>query len=263
MKTLMAALLSLVLFSGCSVPKLFNKKSKNDTLIFSNAHAVEMDEPVVTLSRVVVLEDLVGLPDRVEFNITPTKVIDEPNIPTVTIETEPVVKKIKVSRAHIVYDVPDTIKLFDYDIVTLRLSVIEGDTTVYLGLNNIRGEDTVEVTSVMGANLYDLSPNSDAFTIKELSSSEQVVNNIYYTEWRWSIQPKIKGEHAVRLVLKMRTEHGTIDRPVLDKTIHIYAKPKEVIVDAWWKHWQWLTTTLILPFLAWLYKRRKEKKEEQ
>jgi len=166
-------------------------------------------------------------------------------------------KVIEEGYAIVTYFVPDTMRIDKSYVITLRVA----NTIEKANLDESQPGriivDKVRVGSTMKAYLTDVE---SAFEIKELSTIEQNVEKGSYTQWQWSVKPKKGGKAKVKLRMVITGD--------INKDIEVYSDSVYIEVPKGYnlwnflkEHWQWIVSTLVLPFGLWLYNRKKKKKD--
>jgi hypothetical protein len=105
--------------------------------------------------------------------------------------------------------------------------------------------------------------DTSSFSVNPLSSNIQNIEDKGYTEWAWLVTPLRSGKGHLKLIIKVRVDEDIQkDIVVFDKKIDV--NPDRVYSVKIWisKYWQFLISTIIIPFIIWLFKRRKEKEED-
>lgn len=113
----------------------------------------------------------------------------------------------------------------------------------------------VRVTGTMGVTLVDPDPDR-AFSIVSIGGSTQGVDKEGYTEWQWNVCAKRSGEHTLSLVVAI-VRGGNKKESVWQSSIRVRNNEVVVIKGFWETNWQWLISSLIVPILVWLWKRKK------
>lgn len=270
--------ISLFLLSGCNiVKKVFNRNKTSDTLVYEQLDSLqsieyEYDEIVVVKDKILVYDDEVN-EMVIKKKSVDVDIIDEvyekevSEVVPVTVIAPP---KSNNSRGKVAYSVPNEMKVGKLYNVKLRISKIKKDVEkqIVSGINSNNVESTIEVLDIriapiMSAELLD--PNS-MLEIKELSTNVQSIDSLGYTEWTWSIMPIKSGDIPLKLIVKVKVkvdgESIYKDIPVLEKIIYTKANVKWNLKNFVSNYWQWLMTTLIIPFITFWWKRRKKKEED-
>lgn len=158
----------------------------------------------------------------------------------------------------LLYDIPDSMKVGTHSEVFVRISASRESISIR---DNISGEvqtADIRVTESMEVELIDIN---SSFKIVQNNKARQLVeNNDSYTEWRWDITPIKSGNCPLKLVVSIikndETKQTVYVDTVMVKSNILYSS------ESWFsKYWQWLCSTIIIPFIIWLWKRRKKEKE--
>jgi hypothetical protein len=109
--------------------------------------------------------------------------------------------------------------------------------------------------------------SEENFKIASKSTETQNIEQLGYTEWEWNVMPLKSGEHELKLIIKVRItsedgEKSFKDIVVFEKNVFAKKNISYSIKNLFNKYWQWSLSTLIIPFIVWLYNRKKKKKEE-
>jgi hypothetical protein len=148
-----------------------------------------------------------------------------------------------------------------------KIQLVSGDRNIPINDITIDSKviiESIRVEPIMSANLIS---EEGKFTITPSSTETQNIEDKGYTEWAWRIVPLKGGQNFLKLVVKVRiiNENGEFfkDITVFDKNIEV--KSNVVFSVKTWisNYWQWLVTTIIIPFIVWFYKKKSEKKKER
>jgi hypothetical protein len=120
---------------------------------------------------------------------------------------------------------------------------------------------SIRVEPVMSARLI---ADSSKMTIQSTSTLIQDIEKEGFTEWEWRLTPTKGGDIFLKIMVSVivESENGTItkDIPVYDEVVVVksnYIFSVKLFIK---EYWQWITTTIIIPFVVWFYNRRKKKK---
>lgn len=148
-----------------------------------------------------------------------------------------------------------------------KVQLVSGDRNIPINDVDVNSKvviESIRVEPIMSANLIS---EDGKFTITPLSTEIQNIEYKGYTEWGWRITPLKSGENFLKLVVKVRiiNESGDFykDITVFDKNVEV--KSNVVFSVKTWisKYWQWLITTIIIPFIVWFYKKKSEEKKKR
>ena len=137
-----------------------------------------------------------------------------------------------------------------------------GNRRIAIGDSNISSisVESIRVENTMSA---DIISENGTFQIDTLSTSLQDIDKTGYTEWEWEITPLKAGNDLLKLIVRVRvkTDDGLTYKDIIvyDKTVMVKSNTKFVITRFISNYWQWLITTIIIPIIVWLFKRRKDK----
>lgn len=148
-----------------------------------------------------------------------------------------------------------------------KIQLVSGDRNIPINDINTDSKvviESVRVEPIMSANLIS---EDGKFIITPSSTEIQNIEDKGYTEWGWRITPLKSGQNFLKLVVKVRiiNENGDFykDITVFDKNIEV--KSNVVFSIKTWlsNYWQWLITTIIIPFIVWFYKKKSEEKKKR
>lgn len=148
-----------------------------------------------------------------------------------------------------------------------KIQLVSGDRNIPINDINTDSKvviESIRVEPIMSANLI---AEDGKFIITTSSTEIQNIEDKGYTEWGWRITPLKSGENFLKLVVKVRiiNENGDFykDITVFDKNIEV--KSNVVFSIKTWlsNYWQWLITTIIIPFIIWFYKKKSEEKKKR
>lgn len=170
-------------------------------------------------------------------------------------------QKHKKPMGMITYLIPDTITCGEFGSVELCITKNKR-TTDFVLKDGDAVIDSIRVGNKMSIQLIDVE---NAFQIKELSSSVQTVEDgDEFTTWKWLIKPLTSGRHQLAINISIV---GGKDIPVV--TYNVFVESQQLIkrieeeietgID-WTKILSVIITGAIVPFIIFLWKRRKNKK---
>jgi hypothetical protein len=109
-----------------------------------------------------------------------------------------------------------------------------------------------------------LIADSSKMIIQSTSTLIQDIEKEGFTEWEWRLTPTKGGDIFLKIMVSVivESENGTItkDIPVYDEVVIVKSNYIFSIKLFIKEYWQWLTTTIVIPFIVWFYNRRKKKK---
>lgn len=121
----------------------------------------------------------------------------------------------------------------------------------------------IPVTETMECKLIDISvKGKKSFEIVSDNNGVQIIESgDTYTEWSWNVTPVHVGQTKLKIIVSIIKNDNKKDI-VYEDTVEIERDVKEQIVFFLEKYWQWFIGTLILPFIIWFWKNKKEKNKE-
>lgn len=168
-----------------------------------------------------------------------------------------------LSEGRIVYKIPNVMKIRSTYKIIVRISKSKATVSLYDSLQGNVMTSKIPVTETMEVKLIDLSPSDNkSFHIADGNSGVQIIEDgDTYTEWSWSVTPLIVGNSKLKIVVSVIRDNNKKDI-VYEDVVEV---EKDVLVQILFflkKYWQVLMTSIALPFIIWIYKRIKEKKEK-
>jgi hypothetical protein len=258
-------LLSFIL-SSCNLHEKFTKKTripkhdfpdtKNyDTIVKSNGDAPYLNPNISYLEN----------PKPKSTNTIIYEAFPVEHLKIIEVKNTKVIKQgNNLSEGRIVYRIPNIMKVRSTYKVLVRISKSKATVSLYDSLKGTVMTSKIPVTETMEVKLIDLSPNDNkAFHISDGNSGVQIIEDgDTYTEWSWSVTPLIVGNSKLKIVVSVIRDNNKKDI-VYEDTVEV---EKDFFVQIMFflkKYWQVLMTSIAIPFIVWIYKRRKEKKENE
>jgi len=116
-------------------------------------------------------------------------------------------------QGSILYRVPHRMPLKKRTICTIRVAIDEDAILEDIVLDDdVRLRPRVEVSDMMRAELLD--PDGEVFSIRPLSEAEQLVREQGYTQWLFSVTPRVIGEHQLLVKVSMMEYNAQLGRYV-------------------------------------------------
>jgi len=286
MKYLIYVLFFFIL-SSCNVSnKLYNdsiNSNKDSVIVVIDSSYIEDVVDSVYIKKDIDLEvganiEEVGAKEvDVEANKDKHQIDDRIKLNKITDNAE-VVDKVKdgvekIGEGIIVYSIPNEMVVGKYYSVKLRITkdtnkskLILGDREISINDVSVSSKITIEsirVESVMSAQLIS---EEVSFKIESKSTEFQNIEDSGYTEWGWRIKPLKGGSNFLKLLVKVRVknESGEFykDIIVFDKKVDI--KSNALFSFKTWlsNYWQWIISTIIIPFIIWFYRKKSEEKKK-
>jgi hypothetical protein len=167
------------------------------------------------------------------------------------------------NSGRVVYKIPERMRVRSTSRVILRISSSKSTVSIYDSLQGEVRTSEIPVTQTMEVKLVDPGPvDQKYFEIVPDNNAEQLIENgETFTEWSWNVTPIRVGSSRLKIVVSIIRDGNKKDTVYEDSVLI----EKDLPVQAeyfWQKYWQWLIGTFILPFLLWLWKRKREKKKD-
>jgi hypothetical protein len=271
-------ILSIFILFSCNTPKSITKekedvsidtlKSKNitDTTILDTTKedpivlAIEREVRVVEPEKKIENGGIELIKEKPKKKIA-IKVIDK----TSTIINE------SPNLGLVAHSVPDKMQVGKTYTVRLRISkennkiqLINGNG-VSIADANIDSKITIasiRVEPVMSAKLIS---DSSKMIIQSTSTLIQDIEKEGFTEWEWRLTPIKGGDIFIKIMVSVivESENKTItkDIPVYNEVVVVKSNYIFTIKGFIKEYWQWIMTTIIIPFIVWFYNRKKKRKK--
>ena len=166
------------------------------------------------------------------------------------------------NMGHVAYKIPTEMKVRNTYQVIVRIS--KSTATIFENLNGEVRTATIPVTETMEVKLIDPSPDDRKMfdVIADNDPTQLVENNESVTQWSWDVTPIRSGQAHLKVMIAVIT-NGNKKETVYQDTVNIETNLGKQIPFFFGQYWQWLLSTLVIPFVVWFYNRRKKKDEEE
>jgi hypothetical protein len=181
-------------------------------------------------------------------------------------ETEPSKDKVEgdiinqLYNASMAFGVPENANIDDNIKAELLIDMTKSATELEktLTIKERKIHDTIKVSHIIRANL--VAPD---FKVTNITPEEQALSSLEPTQWRWILEPTSAGTYDVNLIItaivNIDDQSSLHTIKTYDKTLYIEITPKQRIKMWLANYWQWLFSTLLLPFGLWVYRKRVAK----
>lgn len=252
--------LFLLLIIGCRTTKKPEIKSNNeikvdsmvlDTLSNNNVLSYQYEEKVAMSAN----------PNYIKVQLTPAPETPKENKVRVIVINNVAVHSEHMVDGNVVYQIPDTMLVRNTYTVFARIGKTR--VNIYEEINGTVRQASIPISETMEVKLIDESPSDNKmFDITMNNNGVQLVDtDNTYTEWSWSVTPKRNGVSQLKIVISI-IKNGNKKDLVYSDNVLVRINPRKQIGFFFKTYWQWLLSTIIIPFIVWLYKRRKKKEEE-
>jgi hypothetical protein len=271
MKYLMLSFLLLAFYSCNLIKKIYKPDvieltSDIDTIINNkeNNNNIEMtiqDAVLLTSQQPIIINEVNDIDLKPDVNNAITK---PPNTVSIIDATD----NSNTSKGIIAYSIPTEMIVGQKYKIRVRITkdragkniLIIGDRNIPINDVSVDSKIIIEDIRVEKVMISELIYDESTFLVSELSSKVQNIEDKGYTEWSWFVSPLKSGKGYLKLIIKVR-----IDGSDAQKDIIVFDKNIDVLPDRIWsfkswfsKYWQWLLSTMVIPFGIWLYKRKKK-----
>jgi len=168
----------------------------------------------------------------------------------------------------IAFDVPPTMREGKQEQVEVRIArdvTADVERLLKEKMRSTTQVDDIKVAPFMIVELNDA--DGSTFKIVPLTQDRQPVAGDGYTKWVWVVTPLQSGQQTLYLSVGTRfklpnsTEEARFT-PVYDKTIAVQVDRMYETKHFLSGNWQWLTVTLLIPLIGFIWHHRKKKPKE-
>jgi uncharacterized cupredoxin-like copper-binding protein len=165
----------------------------------------------------------------------------------------------ELSPGEIVFTAPDKMRVAETSEVDLRIAAKNHSSGILDGLTEGVTSTAAQehITPVMEAHL----DGGSGLDIASVGKDSQSVAGGGFAEWRWNVTPKRSGSQrlTVSIIAHLTYPDGR-DIPktirTMTRTVEVSANVGDSVKGFFASYWQWLTTTLIIPIVIFIYRRR-------
>jgi hypothetical protein len=162
------------------------------------------------------------------------------------------------NMGNVAYKIPTNMKVRNTYQVIVRIS--KSTAQIYENMNGEIRTSTIPITQTMEVKVIDSSPSDDKmFDIVENNKAEQIIeNNETYTQWTWDITPKKTGNGKIKIVISI-IKDGGVKESVYEDSVSVDMNLSKQIPFIIGKYWQYVLSTIIIPFGVWFYNKKRKK----
>lgn len=170
-----------------------------------------------------------------------------------------------LTRGNIAHNIPRKMEVDEWFDAIVSVSKAD-DTSVVMALMPKRG--TVVSTVLVGksVSIKLIDPTGENFTIRDLNTEKQRVDNLSGTTWEYKIKPLQPGEkQQLKLIAKTTIGDAERDFTIYDTTIDV----ETTLSKSVWKftsgNWAFITfgiTVILIPTITMIKKRRRKTKPD-
>jgi len=165
-----------------------------------------------------------------------------------------------IHQANLVFKIPESANI-DERIHAQLLIDLNSSIEELKAKNTAKGliiTDSFKTTQIVSAKL--IAPD---FEVTNVESTEQVLVQNQTAEWNWTLKPKSVGTYEVRLTVDAKVEINGREKSAhvqtFDRVVTINVTTQQIITNFIFENWQWLWSTLLVPFALWFYTKVKNK----
>ena len=147
-------------------------------------------------------------------------------------------------------------------IARLRIGIEELKLKEGIGDTDIGIED-IKISKIVKVRLMSLA--QDAFIILPIEHESQLVPNSVFTEWTWSVTPKMSGDQKLMFIITTQIDDvktGEVlfkDLPVKTQDVYVQINPMSSFQTFLLTNYQWLVGVIIgSGFIGWCWKKIKK-----
>ena len=167
---------------------------------------------------------------------------------------------VEVKEGKLIYSIPDTMKLGTIYTINIRIKKNINNVKIIDSLYKQKVID-IKVNNLMEVVVIDPSPTeSKNFNILKQNSDKQLIEDDNYTEWIYSVQPLKSGNLKLNIIVSI-IKDDNLKQVVYFNSTYVQSNTAVVVKTFWEKYWQWLLSTIIIPFIVFIYKSRKNNEE--
>lgn len=245
---------------GCSTPKPIIKSPENHKVVLTSCDSLT---PIIIepeISNSITYENVgigVGSLNTIghgayHYEEAPRKIIHVKNS---TVSSK------STNMGHVAYKIPTEMKVRNTYQVIVRIS--KSTAKIYENINGEVKTTTIPVTETMEVKLIDPSPDDRKMfdVIADNDAIQLVENDESITQWTWNVTPIRTGQAHLKVMIAIIT-NGNKKETVYQDVVNVDTNLGKQIPFFFGKYWQWMLSTLVIPFGVWFYNRKKDKKQK-
>jgi hypothetical protein len=267
MKTLILSILTAILLVSCKTSKPTIESPNNPIVVLTNDSlalpATTGDFPIIEPDKTIYVETIgegIGLGNMNTIGHGAYHYEEQPrNIIKVN---NSMVSSKSTNMGHVAYKIPTEMKVRNTYQVIVRIS--KSTATIYENMNGEVRTSTIPITETMEVKLIDPSPEDRKMfdVIPDNDATQLVENNESVTQWSWNVTPIRTGQAHLKVMIAVITD-GNRKETVYQDTVNVDTNLGKQIPFFFGNYWQWMLSTLVIPFGVWFYNRKKNEDEEK
>lgn len=167
------------------------------------------------------------------------------------------------NQGYVAYKIPTEMSVRSTYQVMVRIS--KSSVNIYENLNGEVRTSVIPVTQTMEVKVIDPSPADAKFfdIVPDNDAVQLVENGEDITQWTWNVTPLKTGHSNLKIVISI-IKDGNKKEIVYEDSVRVKMDIGKQLPFFFGKYWQWLLSTLVIPFIIWFYnKRNKDKKKKR
>jgi hypothetical protein len=252
---LISYIVLIILLIGCRGKREITKPTPVDV--------VEVHD-INELNKIVELEYVIDEANYVESSmiVEEGRELLEPEVLVITEVSNNRVSS-STTGGHVAYKIPTEMTVRSTYQVIVRIS--KSRVHIYENLNGDVKTSTIPITETMEVKVIDPSPSDNKMfeIIPDNQPIQLVEDNEDVTQWTFNVTPVRSGTSKLKVVISI-IKNGVMKEVVYEDEVTVKTDVTKTVPFFIATYWQWLLTTLIIPFIVWFVKsRKKEDKEEK
>lgn len=170
-----------------------------------------------------------------------------------------------LTRGNIAHNIPRRMQVDEWFDAMVSVSKA-ADTAVIMSRMPKRGTIVSTVLVGKSVSIRLIDPTGENFTIRDLNTEKQQVDNLTGTTWEFRIKPILPGENQqLRLIAKTAIGDSERDFTIYDTTVDVETTLTKSVWKFTARNWAFITfgiTVILIPAITMLRKRRKKMKAD-
>jgi hypothetical protein len=269
-KTLITLILTIFLLISCRSLKSSGESEVNHTkVVLTSGDSINLDlgpeaageEPEEIVSNAIMvgsgsgigLGTHSGIGHGAAYTNSELRIINIPNNKVLNTTT---------NQGYVAYKIPSEMSIRSTYQVMVRIS--KSSVNIYENLNGEVRTSTIPITQTMEVKVIDPSPADAKFfdIVPDNEAVQLIENGEDITQWTWNVTPIKTGHSNLKIVISI-IKDGNKKEIVYEDNVRVKMDMGKQIPFFFGKYWQWLLSTIILPFIIWFYNKRNKEKEKK
>jgi hypothetical protein len=170
-----------------------------------------------------------------------------------------------LTRGHIAHNIPRQMEVDEWFDAKVSVSKAD-DTTIVMSLMPKQGTIVSTVLVGKSVSIKLIDPTGENFTIRDLNTEKQRVDDLTGTTWEYKIKPLQPGEkQQLKLIAKTTIGDSEKDFTIYDTTVDVETTLTKSVWRFTSRNWAFITfgiTVILIPTIAMIRRRRKKMKAD-